>query len=383
MFFCLKTYAADESRNLMRKAMNKTLRTFAIASILMLTMSLARAQEGSTRAELECLALANSSSVAFNGEASHSISFHHVWTPGIRSGTFQSNGLNFVYETQGDGDEVVIVVHGGAGLPHEYFHPMLSNLSRYATLVYFDRRADTLSAKTGHGAASIDEMADDVDALRTALGVQQVTLLGHSFGATIVLNYALRHPANVKRMILVSASAAIENPSEGEKRILKTLSSREMKAYSATEGVTGGANPCERVRRRYSVLYPHYFHKLTPYEFERGVYTVYFDALSKKVALASDDSAADLRGQLSQIQAPALVVAGRHDLETTPDQSSELASSLPHSRLAMMEHSGHFPFFEENYLFTEWVRQFMIATSGRSDGVVTRSAAGESSSGAR
>src|SRR5260370_30907555 len=117
------------------------------AVILFALVSLARAQEGSTRAEFECLALSNSSSVALSGEPSPFLSFHHVWTPGLRYGSFQSNGLSLVYEIQGSGDEVVIVVHGGAGLPHEYFHPMLSNLSRYATLVYFDRRADMLSAR--------------------------------------------------------------------------------------------------------------------------------------------------------------------------------------------------------------------------------------------
>src|ERR1041384_6116298 len=135
-------------RNHSRGNNEQSSRTFAIAAIIMLTASLARAQEGSSRAELECLALANSTSLALAGDASSPLSFHHIWTPGLSyGGTFQSNGLNFVYETQGTGDEVVIVVHGGAGLPHEYFHPMLSNLSSYAKIVYFDRRADTLSAK--------------------------------------------------------------------------------------------------------------------------------------------------------------------------------------------------------------------------------------------
>lgn len=361
--------------------MKNLLRICAVALMVFSVVSIARAQEGSSRAEFECLALANSSSVAFGGEASGFLSFHHVWTPGLGYGTFQSHGLNFVYETQGEGDEVVVVVHGGAGLPHEYFHPMLSNLSRYAKLVYFDRRADTLSMTTGHGPASIEEMADDIEALRTALHVEQVTLLGHSFGANIVLNYAVRHPANVKRLILVSATAAVENPAEGEKRILKTLSPAEMKAYRSTEGGKGAANPCERVRTRYSVLYPHYFHKSTPYDFDRGVYTVYFDALSRKEALATGIGV-DVQSQLRRIKAPSLVVSGRYDLETTPEQSSELASALPHARLVMLEHSGHFPFFEENYLFTEWVRQFMTATSGRVESEALRSAAPETSGGA-
>jgi len=342
--------------------MKNLLRFCAIASILFLLAPLTRAQEGLTRAEFECLSLANSSRITAPGPISPFLSYHHVWTPGLEYGTFESNGLRLIYETQGTGNDAVIVVHGGAGLPHEYFHPMLYNLSRYAKLVFFDRRADMLSEKA-HGMASIAEQADDIDALRKTLGLERVTLLGHSFGATIALNYALRHPENVKRLILVSAAAVVENPYEGEKRILQTLSKVEMAAYKSGEDGKGAANPCDRVRMRYAVLYPHFFYKLVPYEFTRGYYTVYFDSLSKKEALAGDPTGLDVRGQLSQVTAPVLVVTGRHDLMTPPDQSSELASGLPKSRLVVMEHSGHFPFFEENYMFTEWVRQFMFATN--------------------
>jgi proline iminopeptidase len=351
--------------------MKNLLRFFALTSVLFGLAPLSQAQEGLNRAEFECLSLANSSRVAAPGPAAPFFSYHHVWTPGLEYGTFESNGLKLTYETQGSGNEVVIVVHGGAGLPHEYFHPMLYNLSRYAKLVFFDRRADMLSANA-HGMAPVAELADDLEALRKALGIERVTLLGHSFGATIALNYAIRHPQNVKRLILVSAAAVVENPYEGEKRILQTLSKVEMAAYKSGEGGTGAAKPCDRVRMRYAVLYPHFFYKLVPYEFKRGVYTVYFDSLSKKEALAGDPTGLDVRGQLSQVSAPVLVVAGRHDLMTPPDQSSELASGLPKSKLVVMEHSGHFPFFEENYMFTEWVRQFMIATNTSVNDSVTR-----------
>jgi proline iminopeptidase len=362
----------------------KNLLRICVVIFLMLQFATAsHGQEGSTRAEFECLSLANSSSIALRGEPSRFLSFHHVWTPGLDYKTFQSNGLNLFYEAHGDSDETVIVVHGGVGLPHEYFHPMLTNLSRYARLVYFDRRADTLSSREGHGMASVEEMADDLDAVRKTLGLDRVTLLGHSFGATIVLNYALRYPANVKRLILVSGAAAVENPYEGEKRILKKLTTAEMRAYRSSEGVTGAAKPCDRVRLRYGVLYPHYFYKPVPYESDRGVYIAYFDAVAKKQALASDFKSLDVRAQLSEIKVPALVIAGRHDLVTTPEQSFELASGLPQSRLVMLEHSGHFPFFEENYLFTEWVRQFMLATSGTGDDRTTRGPVGSSSDGAR
>lgn len=358
--------------------MKNSVRLYVIVSLVLGLVSLANAQEGATRAEFECLSLANSSRVAPAGAPAPFFSYHHVWTPGLDYGSFQSNGLNLTYETQGSGSEVVIVVHGGAGLPHEYFHPMLYNMSRYAKLVFFDRRADMLSATSGKGMASVAELSDDIDALRRTLGLERVTLLGHSFGATIAINYALQHPDNVKRLILVSAGPAVENPYEGEKRILNKLSKVEMMAYRASEGGTGAAKPCERVKMRYSVLYPHYFHKMVPYEFDRGVYTVYFDALSKKEALASDSKSLDFTSQLSEIKVPVLVVAGRHDVVTPPDQSFQLANGLPQSRLVVLEHSGHFPFFEENYMFTEWVRQFMIATSTQSDDRTVRRVAASS-----
>ena len=354
------------------------LRYCTIAFALLVLAGSARAQEGSTRAEFECLAMSNSSGVAYPGSASPFVAYHHVWTPGLGYGSFQSNGLNLVYETQGEGSEVVIVVHGGAGLPHDYFHPMLYNLTQYAKLVYFDRRADMANARK-NGMASIDEMSDDIDALRKTLGLERVTLLGHSFGATIALNYAVRHPNNVKRLILVSASASVEDPSEGEKRILKELSPTEMTAYRSNEDGTGAAKPCDRVRSRYAVLYPHYFHKLVPYEFDRGVYTAYFDAFSKRQALAGDTMRVNSQSDLSKINVPVLVVAGRYDLVTQPDRSKELATALPQSRLVMMEHSGHFPFFEENYLFTEWVRHFMMATSGTQDDRTVAGRAADSS----
>ncbi|HEX8092176.1 MAG TPA: alpha/beta hydrolase [Blastocatellia bacterium] len=342
--------------------MKHLLRICFVCSMILGLAPLTRAQDGSTRAEFDCLRMSSTSGAAVAGKPEPFVSYHHVWTPGLTYGSFKSKGLNLTYETQGTGDEVVIVVHGGAGLPHEYFHPVLSNLSPYAKMVYFDRRADMLSSGSPQQNASLEEMADDIEALRQALGVDHVTLFGHSFGAAIALNYALRHPAGVNRLILISASAVIESPYESEKRILKTLTPAEMTIYSSNEGGKGAASPCDRVRRRYGVLYRHYFHKLIPYEFDRGVYTAYFDALAKKQALASDDRGVDVEAQLSEIRVPVLIIAGKHDLVTPPDQSSELAKGLSQSRLVVMEHSAHFPFFEENYLFTQWVRQFMAST---------------------
>jgi spore cortex formation protein SpoVR/YcgB (stage V sporulation) len=60
-----------------------------------------------------------------------------------------------------------------------------------------------------------------------------------------------------------------------------------------------------------------------------------------------------------------------------------MAKGLPKSKLVVMEHSAHFPFFEENYLFTQWVRQFIAATSESLDDRMTPASVAESKSGSR
>jgi proline iminopeptidase len=343
--------------------MKTLLRSILVASLLLTSAGGVGAQDGATRAEFECLKLANSSAVAVPGVPDRFPAFHHVWSTSMSYGNFNSNGLKLVYETQGEGSETIIVVHGGVGMPHDYYHPMLTNLSRYAKIVFFDRRADMLSTGNGHATASIDEQAEDIDALRKELGLNKVTVLGHSFGSTIAMNYALKHPENVKRLILVSASAVVEDPRESEKRLVATLSPSDLAVYRSGEGGEGGLDPCQRVRKRYGVLYPRYFYKMVPYEFDRGVYTVYFDSLAKKLALSTRSRGLDLRSRLGELETPVLIFAGKHDLVTPVNQAKLLADGLPNARLVVMNQSAHFPIFEENYLFTTWVRMFMIRTN--------------------
>jgi len=353
--------------------MKNLVRICVSAVIVFGAVCIARAQEGPTRADFECLMLANSSASATPGTASPVVSYHHVFIPEINYGSFQSNGLDLVYETEGTGKEIVIVAPGGLGLPHEYLHPMLSNLAHYVKLVFFDRRSDMLSTRSNREWASIDEMADDIDALRQKLGLSRVTLLAHSFGGAVALNYALRYPDNLKRLILVNTSASIENPAESERRLVKTFTAKEAASYYTNEGVKAVGSPCERVRLRYRALYPHYFHhKVEAALVDRGYYAIYFDALAKRHVLAGDSGAGtDVSDRLERIKAPVLVFGGRYDQVTTLDQSAALAQGLPHSRFVVMEHSGHFPVFEENYMFTQWVRRFITGTTGSEEDMKT------------
>ncbi|HXG65491.1 MAG TPA: alpha/beta hydrolase [Blastocatellia bacterium] len=358
----------------------KLLRISVIFSLFLGSVSLAQAQQGPDRMEMDCLKLSNSSRRVPPGPPGLAVAYHHVWIPDLTYGAFESNGRQMYYELEGKGDEMVIVVPGGPGMPQEYVLPMLSNLGKYVKLVYYNNRIDYLSTKFPYQPMTLAEMAEDIDALRRALGLRRVTLLAHSFGGAIALTYALQYPDNVKRLLLVSTTAAFENPVDTEKRVASLLTPEEREMYHVGEGVAGG--PCERVLRRYRALFPHYFHQKPDKDrLDDGVYSIYFDALARKLVYGGNDGGFDVRAQLERVKAPTLVIAGRHDVVTPLEQVSELAKGLPMGKLAVLNHSGHFPFHEENYMFTEWVRQFVAATNDRlgdrlTDGPVTVDAPG-------
>jgi proline iminopeptidase len=343
--------------------MKKFLRICTILSVTLLSTFAAYAQEVPSRAEYECIRLMSSSKGVPPGPPDKAITYHHVWVPSLNTFRFTSGGLNLAYNVEGKGKELVIVVAGGPGLPREYFQPNLSPLGRYMTLVYYDRRADTLSTKAPYGFVTVSEMADDIDALRITLGYNRVTLLAHSLGGATAIDYALRYPAHVKRLILVGASAVLEDQRNVERRLVQSLKPEQLANYNANDGQGRSTISCEQVLNRYRALFPAYFHKQLESRYqEMSLYSVYFDALARKLVFASNEGPFDYRARLNEIKVPTLVIQGKYDAVTTMSQASELARGLPYARLAVLNHSGHFPFIEENFMFTEWVRKFMAGT---------------------
>jgi pimeloyl-ACP methyl ester carboxylesterase len=120
---------------------------------------------------------------------------------GFKSGYAPVNGLNMYYEIHGAG-EPLILLHGGVG-GIEMFGPNLSALAKNRQVIAVDFQ--------GHGrTADIDRplrnefMADDIAALMNHLGMDKADFMGHSLGAGIALQLAIRHPELVRKLVLVS-----------------------------------------------------------------------------------------------------------------------------------------------------------------------------------
>jgi pimeloyl-ACP methyl ester carboxylesterase len=123
---------------------------------------------------------------------------------GVVEGNYASvNGLEMYYEIHGEG-EPLILLHGGLGGIVE-FSQLLPALAETRQVIAVELQ--------GHGhTADIDRpitfenLADDVAALISELGYEKADVMGFSFGGSVALQTAIRHPEVVDRLILVSTS---------------------------------------------------------------------------------------------------------------------------------------------------------------------------------
>src|ERR1700730_14951859 len=99
----------------------------------------------------------------------------------------------------------IIVLHGGPDFDHSYLLPELDRLSDSFRLIYYDQRGRGQSAD-GVQPEDVTLASDiaDLERLRQYFELDLVVLLWHSWGTVLALEYALRYPQRVSRMILMN-----------------------------------------------------------------------------------------------------------------------------------------------------------------------------------
>ena len=115
--------------------------------------------------------------------------------------TIRVNDITMYYEIHGEGEPVVLIA--GLNSDHTLYRGIIPRLAESYQVVAFDNRGVGQTDKPDIP-YSIEMMADDTAGLLSALGIEQAHILGTSMGGRIATALALRHPQQVKSLILVS-----------------------------------------------------------------------------------------------------------------------------------------------------------------------------------
>ncbi len=125
-----------------------------------------------------------------------------------REGMVPVENAELYYREIGQG-QPILVLHGGPDFDHTYLLPEMDRLSDTFRLIYYDQRGRGKSAgKVQPEDVTIQSEVEDLEGLRKYFQLKAVALLGHSWGGLLAMEYAIRHPDRVSRLILMNTAPA-------------------------------------------------------------------------------------------------------------------------------------------------------------------------------
>lgn len=124
----------------------------------------------------------------------------------VETGYADVNGLKMYYEVYGKG-KPLILLHGS-------FMTIPLNWAHFIPLLAKDRKI-IVSEMQGHGRTrdiarefSYEAMADDVSGLLKHLKTDSADIMGYSMGGGVAFQLAVRHPEQVRRLVILSGAYA-------------------------------------------------------------------------------------------------------------------------------------------------------------------------------
>jgi len=245
----------------------------------------------------------------------------------------------------------------GGGPPLFLFHSLLSDRASFDLITPELARSHRVivpelpgfgasKAVDGGLAAVADRMAD---AVREAAGNERPIVLGNGYGGFVALQMAIRHPTIAAKLVLADCGAAFSE--SGREAFRNMAAAARAKGLSAITDVA--------MRRLFAPAFQAAHPDLMADRREAFLKT---DPRVLQAACAQL-AELDLRGELSRVTVPVLVLVGEHDEATPPPMSHELAAALPDAQLKVLPGCAHVPQLQAPELFLDAIADVLGVAS--------------------
>jgi pimeloyl-ACP methyl ester carboxylesterase len=270
------------------------------------------------------------------------------------------HGNDIGYRTVGEGP-VVLLIHGMAG-SSETWDPILDPLSRSQTVLAPDLLGHGGSAKP-RGDYSLGALASGLRDLLDALGHDRATIVGHSLGGGVAMQFAYQFPERCDRLVLVSAGGLGKEVSP----LLRALSlpgAEFVLSLGCAPGIRdAGANvgrwfakvglrpapAASQIWRSYSSLT------------DAETRTAFFHTLRSVIDIGGQRVSAVDRLYLAALL-PTLIVWGDRDRIIPIEHARAAHEAMPGSRLEIFPGAGHYPHRDDPERFAEVLSEFVRST---------------------
>ncbi|MCB1812505.1 MAG: proline iminopeptidase-family hydrolase [Candidatus Competibacteraceae bacterium] len=284
-----------------------------------------------------------------------------------RTETLKVAGYDIYIDTFGSGDEVLLCLNGGPGLPCDYLrepHAPLADLGY--RVVAFDQLGCGRSDKPQDRSLwTIERYVEEVETVRTALGLGQVHLLGHSWGGWLGIEYGITYPQHLKTLILENTCGDMPHLIGELNRLRGALGSETVKMMLRHEAEG-------------TLDHPEYQAAITLLSYR---HVCRLDDWPAPVKRSLDDWNMDVYGAMQgpneflyvgnlkdwnrladmhRITCPTLITVGMHD-ELPPSCAMRMQAALPNATLRVFKNSSHMPFYEEPDAYYAELQAFLAA----------------------
>lgn len=281
------------------------------------------------------------------------------------------DGYKVVAYSFGTGDETVLCLNGGPGLPCDYLREAHSCLIDHGyRVVAFDQLGcGAADRPTDASLWRIERYVAETETVRRALDLHRVHLIGHSWGGWLGIEYALAHPEALRTLILENTVADIPHLSTELDRLRSALGSETMAMMQRHEA----EGTLDHPEYQAAVTLLNYRHvcrlaewpaplrrslddwNMGPYGTMQGPNEFLYIGNLKDWNRTAD---------LHRITVPVLITTGQHD-ELTPACALRMKIHLPQAEVMVFPNSSHTPFYEEPNLYYPALLSFLETHRGR------------------
>ena len=274
-------------------------------------------------------------------------------------------------EEEGRGMPLVLI-NGGPGGTHHYFHPWFSRARKWARVVYYDQRGTGLSDFIpGEKGYSVEQAVIDLDAVRQALNIDRWVVLGYSYGGFLAQYYALNYPERTAGLVLLNASPGMA-VDRADDRIREFLTDKERARLREIREETTRLreeNNWDRNKTMEVLIYNNilngdwklqHYHRPTP---ERAAQMALYEWVNDSGfngIVGSSMNRIDLTGAFEDCPIPTLICEGAWDMTWNPQKAGIMHRNHPGSSLVMFADSAHQLFEDEPDKFFGELKEFVM-----------------------
>src|SRR5215813_5349440 len=239
----------------------------------------------------------------------------------------------------GAGQQTVVMLHGNAGDVQDFEYGLAALLSKSYRVICFDRPGHGKSDRPGSKAASVEYQARMLHKTLQTLGVNSAILLGHSWGASLALCYALKYPAETAGLVLLAPAAF---PGADPNPLLQAMVKTPL-IGGLTLMLGDALMGDERLRHKLErAFYP----QPAPENYLRMATSTWLGRKRLRAYLEDEWSLnASLRRMsrhYGELRMPVVIVTGDQDQIVSPKENAyRLKEGIPQAQLVVLKGAGH------------------------------------------